>query len=27
VLVGLLSFFGCRALDFPRMSSGKPGAA
>ena len=27
VLVGLLSFFGCRALDFPRMSSGEPGAA
>ena len=27
VLVGLLSFFGCRALDFPRMSRGKSGTA
>jgi Ca2+-transporting ATPase len=27
VLVGLLSFFGCRALDFPRMSREKAGPA
>ena len=26
-LVGLLSFFGCRWLDFPRMSRGKSGTA